>query len=90
MADLFASGRLVDIVLILIVLEVVAIALYKRNTGRGIALADLLPNILAGAFLLVALRVSLAGGGWAAVSGCLACAGIAHVVDVGRRWQRRP
>ncbi len=85
MAELFASGRLVDLILILIVLEVIALAVYRRVTGRGIALADLLPNILAGAFLILALRVSLTGSGWMPASLCLACAGVAHVVDLGRR-----
>lgn len=90
MADLFASGRLIDGILILIVLEVLAIFLYRRSTGRGVAMPDLLPNIFAGAFLLLALRASIAGGGWMPVSVCLACAGVAHVIDIGRRLRRRP
>lgn len=92
MAEMFASGQLVDFILGLVVLEIAAFALYRRATGGGIPLADFLPNILAGAFLLLALRVQLAEGGWMPVSLCLASAGIAHVVDIGRRWrsQRRP
>lgn len=88
MAELFSSGRLVDLILLLIVLEVAAIMIYRRASGRGLALADLLPNVLAGAFLLLALRSSLADIGWMPISACLACAGIAHAIDIGRRWNR--
>lgn len=88
MFDLFSSERLVDLILLLVIIEVGAIAIYRRSTGRGIALKDLLPNILAGVFLLLALRAALAGGGWMPISAFLSCAGIAHVIDIGRRWHR--
>ncbi len=87
MADLFTSGRLVDFILVLVLFEVILIAGYWRLTGRGVALADLLPNVMAGVFLMLALRTSLSGGGWMIVSGCLGCAGLAHVIDIGRRWK---
>jgi hypothetical protein len=88
MADLFASGRLIDLILIVVVLEAALLIFYWRYTGRGIAPADLLPNLCAGAFLLLALRVTLAGAGWMIASGCLAAAGLAHLIDVYRRWRR--
>ncbi|MET0705773.1 MAG: hypothetical protein ABWY82_02855 [Tardiphaga sp.] len=86
MAEWFASGRLVDLILALVVVEVIALALYWRATRRGVPLADLLPNILAGAFLLLALRLSLGGFGWQPCCACLAAAGVAHLVDLRRRW----
>ena len=88
MADLFASGRIVDLILILVVIEGVAMALYWRRAGRGIAPLDLLPNLCAGAFLLLALRASLAGDGWMMACFCLAAAGLAHLADLHRRWRR--
>ena len=88
MADLFASGRLVDFILIVVVLEAAFLILYWRFARRGISPFDLLPNLCAGAFLLMALRVTLTGGGWMPTSGCLAAAGIAHLIDVNRRWRR--
>ncbi|MES2195169.1 MAG: hypothetical protein V4517_12175 [Pseudomonadota bacterium] len=87
MADLFASGRFVDLILILVALEAAVLALYWRYTGRGVAPLDLLPNLCAGALLLLALRVTLAGGGWMPACGCLAAAGLAHLVDLYRRWR---
>ena len=87
MADLFTSGRLVDLILILTAIEAVCLMLYWRSRGRGIAPLDLLPNLFAGAFLLFALRLALGGAGWEFCCGSLAAAGLAHVVDLGRRWR---
>ena len=88
MAELFASGRLVDLILILVVIEAVALLLYWGRAKRGVAPFDWLPNLCAGAFLLLALRATLGGGGWTLASGCLAAAGLAHVADLYRRWRR--
>ena len=86
MAELFANGTLVDGILLLVGCELIALIGLWRWKRRGIATADLLPNILAGAFLLLTLRLALAGFGWMACSALLAAAGIAHLVDLYRRW----
>jgi hypothetical protein len=88
MADLFASGRLVDFILIVVVIEATFLFLYWRNAGRGIAPFDLLPNLCAGVFLLLSLRATLGGSGWMAASLCLAAAGLAHLTDLYRRWRK--
>ena len=87
MADLFSSGRLVDFILGVVVLEAAALLWYWARARRGIAPLDLLPNLCAGVFLLLALRTTLAGGGWMIASFCLAAAGLAHLTDVYRRWR---
>ncbi len=87
MAELFASGRLVDLILLLVVLEAAALLLYWHRAGRGVAAFDLLPNLCAGAFLLLALRAALTGGGWMLACSCLAAAGLAHLADLYRRWR---
>jgi hypothetical protein len=88
MADLFASGRLVDLILVVVVLEASALLLYWVRARRGIAPLDLLPNLFAGAFLLLALRATLAGSDWMIVILCLSAAGLAHLSDVYRRWRK--
>jgi hypothetical protein len=88
MAELFASGRLVDLILMVVVLEAVALLLYWHRTRRGNAPFDLLPNLCSGTFLLLALRATLAGSGWMMASGCLALAGLAHLIDIYRRWRQ--
>ena len=87
MAQLLASGRLIDLILVLVLIEAVAIGLYWRVSGRGIAPRDLLPNLVAGACLLLALRLVLAGSDWPVVCAMLALAGLASAVDLARRWR---
>jgi len=88
MAELFASGRLVDLILIVVVIEATVLLLLWRRAGRGVAPSDLLPNLCAGAFLMLALRAVLAGAGWMTAASCLAAAGFAHLIDIYRRWRR--
>jgi hypothetical protein len=87
MSDIFASGYLIDLVLIVVVVEAAALLLVWCQSRRGIAPGDLLPNLCAGAFLLLALRATLGGAGWMIACLCLAGAGIAHLTDVWRRWR---
>ncbi len=87
MPDLFVSGRLVDLILLIVAIEAVGLIAYWRATGKGIAPRDLLPNLIAGAFLLLALRLTIADAGWMAICACLAAAGVANVIDVMRRWR---
>jgi len=58
MADFFASGRVADLIVLVLVLvlEGVALGLYHRWTGRGIALRAVLPFLLAGASCARAAR----------------------------------
>jgi hypothetical protein len=86
MADLFATGRIVDLILGLMALEAAALAAFHRMTGRGVPLAQLLTNMAAGACLLLALRAALTGAGWAMIAGALAAALMAHLVDLRSRW----
>ena len=59
--DLVTSGRIVDLMLAFIVLEIVALMLIRRYTGGGIATWPLLTNIGAGTSLMLALRADLTG-----------------------------
>ena len=79
-------AALVDLVLALSLLEGAALVVLHRATGRGIAPRDFLLNLLAGMFLMLALRCQVRelGAAWVAV--CLAAAGVAHAGDL---WMRR-
>ena len=82
---LFASGRVVDIALALMVLEAVGLWVYRRTQGRPFPLADVAWNLAAGACLLLALRAALTGAGWAWVALFLTAALVAHIGDLRRR-----
>jgi hypothetical protein len=86
-SDLFATGHIVDVVLALTVAEWLVIVAYQRRTGRGIAAFDLLSNLLAGIFLLLALRGALVNAWWGWIALPLIAALLAHLNDLRRRWK---
>jgi hypothetical protein len=69
-------------------LEGIVLAAYHRRTGRGVAAGDLVGVLLAGAFLLLALRAALTGAAWSWVAVWLVAGLVAHLVDLVRRWRR--
>jgi hypothetical protein len=86
MSGLFASGRIVDLILALTVLEWFALTAYRRRTGRGPAPAPLAANLLAGVCLLLAVRAALVDAWWGWLALCLAGSLVAHLADLGLRW----
>ena len=87
MTNFLASAHIVDLVLAIVGLEIIIVTLYWRLTRRGIAPTQLLPNLFAGALLLLALRLALSGYPWPWHTACLAAAGIANVADLRQRWR---
>jgi hypothetical protein len=65
-AAAFASGRIVDGILLLVACEALALAWIGRR--RGPPLPSLLANLASGAALMLALRAALVGAGWVAVA----------------------
>ncbi|MEJ5231631.1 MAG: hypothetical protein WHV64_05495 [Geminicoccaceae bacterium] len=81
-----SSVHLVDAILVLVAIEALASAAWHRRTGRGPPPRRLLPNLLAGAALLAALRTALSGGAEPLLLLWLAIAFAAHLVDLRGRW----
>lgn len=69
---------MVDGVMAIVILEAIILSMLGR--------AAILPNLAAGFMLLVALRLALADVGLPLVGLSLLAAGIAHLVDLRRRW----
>lgn len=82
---LIESGRIADIILLLIVLEIVALALLSR-VMRAPRLPDLLGTLLSGLFLVGALKSCVAGAPWTITAALLLAALAAHMFDLWRRW----
>ena len=74
---------LVDLVLGVLVLEVVVLAVVFR--GRRPAFAAFLPNLAAGAFLVLAVRAAVGGFGASWIGVFLALGGAAHAIDLRSR-----
>jgi hypothetical protein len=87
MTNLLASVHTVDVILGLIGLECALLAIYRRLTGRGVAMADVAANLLSGACLLLALRGALGGASWTWIAGALSAALLSHLADLRRRWR---
>lgn len=84
MADFFASGRAVDVVLAVLLVE----AMWLRR--RGQRWADILPALLPAVLMMVGLRAALTGLNWAFVSIPLALAFPVHLYDLKRRGMIGP
>ena len=85
MAELFASGRIVDCIVALMFIEL-AMVMYLRKRGFiHIALIPLAINSAAGAALLLSLRAALRQDSWPTVALWLVAALIAHGADL---WMR--
>ncbi len=82
---LFSDSVIVDLILGLVAIEALVLAAYLRITRRGPSFSSLAANLLAGVFLLLALRAALtnAGGAWIGI--CLTGALVAHIVDLALR-----
>ncbi|WP_242510386.1 hypothetical protein [Halorhodospira halophila] len=85
MAEWFASGRVIDAILVLMLLEGALLYALYRRTGHGLASATIVTTLAAGGFLLLALRAALTGAPWYWVSGWLLAGLAAHLADL---WQR--
>ncbi|HEX7533321.1 MAG TPA: hypothetical protein VF340_08795 [Methyloceanibacter sp.] len=85
LTGLFANGKIVDLVVVFVVLEAIALAIYRRATGRGLTLIDTAVMMLPGVFLLLALKAALADKPWTTIAMLLGLALVAHLGDLWRR-----
>lgn len=79
MDEFFASGRAVDVVLVVLVVEAIWLKL------RGNIWADIVPALMPAVLMMVALRAALTGMDWPFVSVPLALAFPMHLYDLHRR-----
>jgi hypothetical protein len=84
--ELFASGRIVDCIAGLMLLEFIALSLASTKAAHGIKPIELGVSLGAGMALLFALRAALLGLEWQLVSMWLILALIAHVLYLKLRW----
>ncbi len=82
LAKLFASGRIVDCIVVILALEWVSVLVAQRVLKRSLGSLAILVGLCAGLALLLALRESLLGARWQAVAAWLAAAFIAHIFDL--------
>jgi len=87
MEGLFASGRIVDGILLLVALEALLLLWLSRRTApfAGLSRPALLATLASGAALMLALRAALAGSPWSVIAAWMLAGLVAHLVDFGLR-----
>ena len=88
MIEAFGIAQVIDTVIVFTLVECVALVLYHRSTGRGLAVRDFFANMVSGLCLMFALRCLATDAGVATVALFLMAAGVAHGVDILMRWKR--
>jgi hypothetical protein len=85
MRELLASGRLIDVALAIVCLEIAFLLVARARTKTGLRPLDVLGQLLSGAFLLLALRCALTGAdaGWTILF--FSASFPAHLFDLARR-----
>lgn len=88
MDELLLSRRLIEIVIAFTLLEGVALTVYHRITGKGVAPKGFTANLVSGLCLMLALRGVLAGRWWGWTALPRLGSGRVHAGDLWRRWKR--
>lgn len=86
--QLLVSPPVMDLILLAVMVEGVFLLVLYRASGRGISPGVLLPNLIAGFCLFLALRLVLAEAALHWVAMALLMALVAHVGELVLRWQR--
>lgn len=84
------SGRIVDVALAVLVIEVLWLAWHHRRTGHGLPPGQLFTNAGAGGSLMLALKAVLTGAAWPWIAAALLASLVFHVADLRLRWNQAP
>ena len=84
--SLVTSGRIVDIALAFLVIELVILVVLTQSGRRRVRTLPLLVNAGAGGSLMLALRAALTDAGWPLITSFLLAALVFHGADVALRF----
>lgn len=87
MEALFASGRIIDLILLLVVVEAAVLAVFPRLRG-AMSILDVAALLAPGVMLMLAVRAALIGAPYTITAAVLAAAFAFHILDVARRRRR--
>jgi pheromone shutdown protein TraB len=79
MRELLSTGRILDLVLAIVALEILIVIALRSGRRRSPIAPELLAHLVAAAGLLAAAHMVLAHAGWLSVGVCLVCALLGHV-----------
>ena len=87
MEALLVSGRLLDGILCLIVIEGIVIVVAHRHNNARPSPATLIPNLISGAALMLGIRLALSQAAWYWLALCLSASLLAHLTDLTLRYR---
>lgn len=87
MAEFLVNSHIIDFILLWTAIEAGLLVAYFNKTGRGVPPLGLLANLVAGGFLMLALRGALVSAQWQWIAAALLGSFIAHLVDLRIRWR---
>jgi hypothetical protein len=90
MSQFISSGRIIDLVLLLVALEIAVLLLYRPGREKSSSTADVLAHLWAAAGLLSAAHLLIAHSWWVYVGLALSAALIAHILALRARWRSPP
>lgn len=88
MEAFLASGRIADLVLLVLALETAGLVLLRRRRSAPPGPVAILAAALPGAALVIALRFALTGAPWQAIAAALIASFALHLVDLTLRLKR--
>lgn len=84
LSALFASGRIIDLILVLVAVEVAVLALWPRLRG-SMTLWDVAGLVAPGVMLMLAVKSALIQDPHMKTAAVLAAAFVFHLLDIARR-----
>jgi hypothetical protein len=90
MAGFISGGRVLDLVLACISIEILVLVCYRLGKQAQLLPADVLANLCAAAGLVAAARLLIVAAWWGYVGVALTGALFAHVLALRLRWPRAP
>jgi len=88
MASLIESGRIVDLILLVLIVEAAVLVALLRLRRLQVPVSGLLLNLVAAACLVVGLRAALSGDDWRLAGAWLGAALLAHAGELTLRLRR--
>jgi hypothetical protein len=85
MKDLLVTGHLIDVALVVVGLEALALVAARARLGRGLRPLDVLGQLLAGLLLMLAVRCAVTGADYRWTLAFVSASFPAHVFDLARR-----
>jgi hypothetical protein len=88
MPEFIRSGRVVDLALLIVVLELAALLALRVRGRKDLGTPDVLANLAAAAGLLSAAHLLIARDGWVYTAAALSVALVAHIAALRYRWRK--